>query len=126
MLVSSNHGRVSTILDYQEVKDMSEDKSYLKYVRYMNFAISFGISSIVAMLLGYAGGSWLDKRLGTTPVFMLIGLLLGIATTFLILAKEIKVLDKLEKVSEKVLPKLPATEKKTVNDELKEKKVDKG
>lgn len=105
---------------------MSEDKSYLKYVRYMNFAISFGISSIVAMLLGYAGGSWLDKRLGTTPVFMLIGLLLGIATTFLILAKEIKVLDKLEKVSEKVLPKLPATEKKTVNDELKEKKVDKG
>lgn len=100
---------------------MSEDKSYLKYVRYMNFAISFGVSSIVSMLLGYAGGTWLDNKLGTTPVFMLIGLLLGIATTFLILAKEIDVLDKLEKVGTKVIPKLTVEEKAETTTELLEK-----
>ncbi len=40
-----------------------------------------GIGWLVAasILLGVAGGQWLDNRLGTRPVFLIIGLLLGLS-----------------------------------------------
>ncbi|MBM3497396.1 MAG: AtpZ/AtpI family protein [Armatimonadetes bacterium] len=41
-----------------------------------------GITLVLATLLGYAGGSWLDGRLGTGPVLGAIGLLLGAAGGF--------------------------------------------
>jgi ATP synthase protein I len=33
----------------------------------------------LAILLGVLGGIWLDNKLGTRPLFIIIGLLLGIA-----------------------------------------------
>jgi F0F1-type ATP synthase assembly protein I len=41
-----------------------------------------GITLVLATLLGYAGGAWLDHRLGTEPVFSAVGLLLGAAAGF--------------------------------------------
>ena len=40
-----------------------------------------------AILLGVLGGVWLDNKLGTQPLFIIIGLLLGIATAFYGVAK---------------------------------------
>lgn len=44
---------------------------------------SVGIMLVVATVLGYAGGSWLDRRLGTEPVLGIVGLLVGSAAGFL-------------------------------------------
>ncbi len=41
-----------------------------------------GITFVVATAGGAIGGYYLDRWLGTTPVFILIGLGLGIATGF--------------------------------------------
>jgi ATP synthase protein I len=34
----------------------------------------------IAMVAGVLGGMWLDDRLGTQPLFVIIGLFLGLAT----------------------------------------------
>lgn len=43
---------------------------------------SVGIEIVIATLIGYAGGAWLDGKLGTSPYLTLVGLLLGIAAGF--------------------------------------------
>jgi len=46
-----------------------------------------GITLVLATVLGYAGGAWLDKKLATAPVLGAIGLLLGAAAGFVQLFK---------------------------------------
>jgi F0F1-type ATP synthase assembly protein I len=75
-------------------------KDYFNYARYANFALSFGVTSIAAMLLCFFGGQWLDKKLGTSPAFLLIGIFLGIAVTFKSLMTELKILNKSEELYE--------------------------
>jgi ATP synthase protein I len=41
--------------------------------------IGFGWFVGLAILLGALGGIWLDNKLGTRPLFIIIGLLMGIA-----------------------------------------------
>jgi ATP synthase protein I len=41
-----------------------------------------GLTLVVSTVLGLAGGYYLDRWLGTQPVFLLIGLLFGIAAGF--------------------------------------------
>lgn len=45
--------------------------------RVMGMALQFGSTVIGALLLGLVGGGWLDRRLGTSPLFLLIGLVLA-------------------------------------------------
>lgn len=66
-------------------------KRYLEYSRYANLAFSFGTTMVASMLLGYFGGNWLDRKLGTFPWLMVVGLLLGVAVSFYNLFTEIKV-----------------------------------
>ena len=44
--------------------------------------IGMGWYVAIAILLGVLGGSWLDGKLGTRPLFVISGLLLGIVTAF--------------------------------------------
>jgi ATP synthase protein I len=44
--------------------------------------MSVGFTLVVATLLGYLGGNWLDGRLGTKPWLGVVGLLLGAAGGF--------------------------------------------
>ena len=37
----------------------------------------------IAIVLGIAGGIWLDNRMGTLPLFTLLGVLLGTVAAFL-------------------------------------------
>ena len=37
----------------------------------------------LALLLGVLGGAWLDGKLGTNPLFIIIGLVVGIMVAFL-------------------------------------------
>ncbi len=55
---------------------------WIDFARYVNLAFSFGVTLIAAVLLGLYGGSWMDRRLGTYPSFMLFGIFLGIGIGF--------------------------------------------
>ncbi|MDQ3033243.1 MAG: AtpZ/AtpI family protein [Myxococcota bacterium] len=43
---------------------------------------SIGIELVIATLVGYTAGVWLDGKLGTAPYLTLAGLVLGIAAGF--------------------------------------------
>ena len=43
---------------------------------------AIGIELVVATLIGYFGGEWLDGRFHTKPWLMILGLLFGIAAGF--------------------------------------------
>jgi ATP synthase protein I len=60
-------------------------------------ASALGLTFVAAIILGLAGGWWLDRRLGTAPVCLLLGLLLGIAAGFKNLFTFSSRLDRLER-----------------------------
>ncbi|MBC7346965.1 MAG: AtpZ/AtpI family protein [Clostridia bacterium] len=56
---------------------------------------------MAAMLfLGFYGGRWLDRRLGTEPFFMIAGVLLGAGLAFKSLLDELGVLSRESKREE--------------------------
>lgn len=59
-------------------------------LKYLNFALSFGLTLAITVYLLYKGGTWLDQRLGTEPLFMILGVFLALATMFRQLFSEIK------------------------------------
>ncbi|MFA5537455.1 MAG: AtpZ/AtpI family protein [Bacillota bacterium] len=77
------------------------EKDYWKYAKYANFALSFGVTMAVSLFLGFYAGSQLDKKLGTEPWFLIVGLLLGTGLAFYSLFKEIQVLLKQSEKTEK-------------------------
>jgi F0F1-type ATP synthase assembly protein I len=44
-------------------------------------ASQFGITLAVSVVLGFFAGQWLDDRLNTSPLFTLIGVLLGLVAS---------------------------------------------
>lgn len=46
---------------------------------YVVLLSEIGFVLLVTVLLGVLGGYWLDKQLGTLPVFALVGFFLGLA-----------------------------------------------
>ena len=71
-----------------------EPRDYLKYAKYVNFAVSFGVTMAACLLLGFFGGRWLDRKLGTAPVFLVLGLLAGTAMAFYSMLKELQALNR--------------------------------
>lgn len=57
--------------------------------KYVNFGLSFGLTLAITLYLLYKGGAWLDQRLGTSPLFMMVGIILALATVFRQLVGEI-------------------------------------
>jgi ATP synthase protein I len=47
---------------------------------YLALFSEIGVLLLVTTLIGVAGGYWVDQRLGTLPVFVLIGFLAGAGT----------------------------------------------
>jgi len=74
--------------------------SWVTFARYANLAFSFGVTMAAALLLGFYGGRWLDRRLGTEPIFMLVGLLLGVGLAFKSLLDELDALSKESKAKD--------------------------
>ena len=42
-------------------------------------ASAIGLTLVIAILIGYVAGSWLDRQLGTDSICMAVGVLLGFA-----------------------------------------------
>jgi len=49
--------------------------SWLPALRFLGL----GWVIVLSILIGLVGGLWLDRRLDTTPLFMILGLVLGVA-----------------------------------------------
>lgn len=47
---------------------------------YLALFSEIGIILLVTVLLGVLAGKWADDRLGTLPVFVLVGFFVGLAT----------------------------------------------
>ncbi|UJR80089.1 F0F1 ATP synthase subunit [Sandaracinus amylolyticus] len=43
---------------------------------------SVGLELVIATMLGYFGGTWLDGKFGTSPILTYVGLALGIFAGF--------------------------------------------
>jgi len=62
--------------------------------KYIYNGLSFGIAMAVTMYVLYLCGKWLDERFGTEPIFMLTGIVLSIAVSFIRMIAEVRTLDK--------------------------------
>jgi ATP synthase protein I len=71
---------------------MDEDKREL--YKSLGFLSSVGISMVAAILIGLAMGYYLDKWLGTSPIFTLflmgMGIISGFRNVFIITRRELK------------------------------------
>ncbi|HHP50414.1 MAG TPA: AtpZ/AtpI family protein [Moorella mulderi] len=56
---------------------MDKDR-WTDYARYINLGASLVLTMTAAILLGLYGGRWLDERWGTSPFFLILGVLLGV------------------------------------------------
>jgi len=64
------------------------------YARYGSIGISWVLTTAVYLYLGYRGGQWLDTRLGTAPIFVVVGMVVAIGLSLLTLTKELMTLEK--------------------------------
>lgn len=92
-----------------------------KALDYLNYALSFGLTLVITAYLLYLGGSWLDKRLGTDPLFMILGVLLAIVTVFRQMINEL--LD-MEKKKEEDKKENKEEDKEESKEESKEEDTD--
>jgi ATP synthase protein I len=63
-------------------KGPQKPKDRVREASILATASSMGLSLVIAMFLGVAGGLYLDRLLGTKPWFFLIGLILGIVAGY--------------------------------------------
>jgi ATP synthase protein I len=77
---------------------------WMVHVRHFDFALSFGITMILAILFGLFAGKWLDQRLGSGPAFMLLGIIFGVGAGFYRLWSELSSLQQEESIKKKPTP----------------------
>ncbi len=53
-----------------------------EYVEYVGLSM-VGMQTVVSVLIGFAIGYWIDKWLGTAPLFMILFVIFGVAAGFI-------------------------------------------
>ena len=66
------------MLHKKGVELMAQNKN--NWVKALSEAANLGSTVVAAVVIGYLGGNWLDKRFDTEPWLALVGFLLGVAT----------------------------------------------
>jgi ATP synthase protein I len=72
-------------LPTEDPKPKDKEEAYRKYLRYSQAGLQF----FAAVTLFTLAGHWLDRQLGTTPLFILLGLALGFGGGFYSLYREL-------------------------------------
>lgn len=65
------------------------NKSYFDFAKYGSIGIAWVLSTSIYLYLGFRGGTYLDERMGSAPLFMLIGLFLGIGLSIKSLIEQV-------------------------------------
>ena len=73
-------------------------KGIVKSLRAVMFIGSFGLMMGASILIGYYLGSYIDRKLGTSPWFMLVFLILFIVGAFVKFIQSIKEINDNDKV----------------------------
>ncbi len=60
----------------------NEDKHNKQIKQTIARMSGFAVSMVFAIIVGFLLGRFLDSKLGTTPVFLILGTILGIITVF--------------------------------------------
>jgi F0F1-type ATP synthase assembly protein I len=71
-----------------------------------DLALRWALTLAVAVLIGFFVGRWLDQKLGTTPLFLLIGIFWGVGGSFYSLYIQVK---KLQDGENKKPPETPSS-----------------
>jgi len=61
-----------------------------KHYRDMGRAATSGTLMVACVLIGYLGGEWLDSKLNTEPVLMVVGVILGMVAGFVELIQMVR------------------------------------
>lgn len=64
-------------------------KQLRDFAEYGSIGISWVISSLLYVYLCFRGGAWVDAKLGTDPLFTLVGLLVGIGMSLYSLVEQL-------------------------------------
>jgi ATP synthase protein I len=70
-----------------------QQTSWQKSVREVGPYIDLGIRLALSIIIGVFGGLWLDKKIHTTPLFLLLGFALGAVSGFWSIYRSIYVKD---------------------------------
>ena len=60
-----------------------------EYTRYGSIGISWVLVTLIYVYLGRLGGTWLDERFETDPLFLAVGLIVAIGLSFWSLIEQI-------------------------------------
>ncbi len=75
-----------------------KDKGAVRFViREIGPYIDLGMSMAVSMTVGVLGGLWLDKKIHTTPLFLLIGFFFGATAGFWSIYRTVYLKDRKDK-----------------------------
>lgn len=58
------------------------DKKDVTPLKYIGFITQLGVSMAVPIVLGVLAGRYLDERIGTNNVFLVISIIIGTLTSF--------------------------------------------
>jgi ATP synthase protein I len=86
------------------VSAVEPGRSDRRWVRQLGVLSGVGLTLVIATVLGLWGGYVLDQWLGSSPWFLLVGLLLGIASGFVNLFRATGVFDREERQAERDRP----------------------
>lgn len=64
-------------------------KNLRELAEYGSIGISWVMTSLLAVYLAYKGGAWVDAKLGSDPLFTLIGLITGILMSIYSLVQQL-------------------------------------
>lgn len=66
---------------------MDNRRKWIKALRNLSLVSQIGISMVMPIIAGVLIGNYLDKKLGTTPLFLFVMIILGIGSSFTTLFK---------------------------------------
>lgn len=55
------------------------NRGLTEFAKYGSIGIAWVLSTSIYMYLGFKGGTWLDDKFQSAPLFMVLGLVVGIA-----------------------------------------------
>jgi len=80
-------------------KQEKTDKKLFTFATLAGMVGELGFIIAVPLLVAIIAGIWIDKKFSTTPLFMIVGIILAITTSTIAIGRKIKELNKINGIS---------------------------